>query len=229
MALGSAERADKKIESRSAPGKEREVRMPTKTKENGTGILAPDVEPALQKFLKSVREQSTEDLKKELAALLGFPADNLMKLAIVVQELENRGENLTGLKIGILPLLRKIASGTLLPEIVVIYAGNPALIKTIALKPIVEQQRILEQGLITESTGCERLGNVGKARHSDPRKNDHDYDPDKGECHMPNIDRIAEQSSPKDIGEMAAQMILKCSNTKVAVAVFNKIVAKELK
>ena len=65
-----------------------------------------------------------------------------MRLALITQELEKRGEDLSAIKMGLLPLLRQIACGKLLPQIVVMYAGEPAAIRKIATFSLLEQEAI---------------------------------------------------------------------------------------
>jgi hypothetical protein len=96
-----------------------------------------------QNLTAQLRELSTEQLRQELIDRLGLTAESLLRTACLVAILEERGEDLSGLKIGLLDHLRKIAQGQLLPEIVVRFAGDGRLIRRIAELPIPDQQRIL--------------------------------------------------------------------------------------
>jgi hypothetical protein len=119
--------------------------MPKETKKTPNGVLAVVRNLGQQKTsdLKQVIAEATaEELKAELARLLGFSAENLTRLAIITQELESRGEDLSAIRFGLLPLLRQIACGTLLPEIVVKFAGEPDAIRKISRLCIAEQRQI---------------------------------------------------------------------------------------
>lgn len=93
-----------------------------------------------------IGKTSTIVLRKELVSLMGLTAENMQRMAYIVAELENRGEDLSGLKLGLIDSLRLIAAGRLLPEIVVQYAGRPALIRAAGGLSIIEQRQILETG-----------------------------------------------------------------------------------
>lgn len=101
----------------------------------------------------------TAELKLELTASLNLTASHLMRLAIIVRTLEERGEDLSDLRIGLLNYLRRIAYGQVLPEIIVRFAEYPSLVQRISHLPIPEQQR-LSQGdpvAVAEGDGDHRL------------------------------------------------------------------------
>jgi hypothetical protein len=137
-----------------------------------------------------------------LARLLGFTAENLLRLAVVVAELESRGEDLSDLKIGLLPILRQIAAGTLLPEVVVYYAGKPLAMKRIAALPPAEQRAYVEAKGELEPP----LMTAGKP-HAGYRSAADTSGPDR-----PNVAGMAAKGNPRDVGETAAEMILGCSD-----------------
>lgn len=85
---------------------------------------------------------TTEQLREELVRTLGLTASNLARMAQIVRVLEERGEDLEALHIGLLHHLRRIAYGQVLPEVVVRFAGRPFLIKVIGNLPIPDQCRI---------------------------------------------------------------------------------------
>src|SRR5437588_5715474 len=69
--------------------------------------------------------------------------NDLLKIAHAVKELEYRGEDLTGLKIGyLLRDLRKVASDQLLPEAFVAFCGSLFLLQRIDDLPLPEQRRL---------------------------------------------------------------------------------------
>ena len=84
----------------------------------------------------------TAELRLELARGLRVTADSLLRLAWIVRLLEERGEDLSDLRIGLLDYLRRIAYGQVAPELVVRYAESPGLMRTLAALPLPDQQRI---------------------------------------------------------------------------------------
>jgi hypothetical protein len=79
-----------------------------------------------------------------LVNCLSLTAKNMMNAAIIVVEMERRGEDVEGLKISLLHHLRKVACGQLLPEIIVRFAGSPLLIGCIGNLPISSQRKIAD-------------------------------------------------------------------------------------
>ncbi len=86
---------------------------------------------------------STAELKAELANVLTITASSLVRAAAIVRVIESRGESLAQFKSGLIGYLRKIAHGQLLPEVVAVFVGHPAL-KRIAQLPEPDQRRCLE-------------------------------------------------------------------------------------
>jgi hypothetical protein len=97
---------------------------------------------------RSISAMTTEELREELARGLRLTADSLLRLAIIVKTLEERGEDLSGLRIGLLHHLRRIACGQVLPEIVVRYAGMPSLISVIGSLPLPDQRKLADGGSV---------------------------------------------------------------------------------
>jgi hypothetical protein len=124
---------------------------------------------AKENLTTQLRAMSTEQLKQELTDRLGLTAESLLRTACLVALLEERGEDLSGLRIGLIDHLRKIALGTLLPEIVVRFAGNGRMIRRIGELGIVEQRRILagerpEDVLKLEAGPFKHVGGSGKTQ-----------------------------------------------------------------
>ncbi len=92
---------------------------------------------------------TTEQLRAELARGLQVTAECLLRLALVVKLLEERGEDLSGLRLPLLHHLRRIACGQVLPEVVVRFAAAPGLIAKIGSLPLPEQKRLAEGGKVT--------------------------------------------------------------------------------
>jgi hypothetical protein len=87
---------------------------------------------------------TVEELRSELGRHLEVTASHLVRLARIVAELESRGEDLSDLRLGIVGYLRRIASGQLLPELVVRYQGYPLLLQRAAQLPLADQRRLAD-------------------------------------------------------------------------------------
>ena len=111
-------------------------------------ILTP-----IEADLASVRSMSTDELREELRRSLQMTADNLRRIASIVRTLEERGEDLSALRIGLMPYLRQIAYGQVMPEIVVRYAESPMLVRTISQLPMPDQQRLAKGDPIPLAVG----------------------------------------------------------------------------
>lgn len=83
-----------------------------------------------------------QSLKAELANALSMTAANLLRLATIVRILEDRGEDLTELRIGMLGYLRRIACGQILPEVVVRFGEFPSLVQRVGNLPLGEQKQL---------------------------------------------------------------------------------------
>ena len=103
---------------------------------------APDDLPLPAASAADLASATTEELRRELAAALEVTAHQLLRLASIVAELERRGEDLAGLKLGLLGYLRRIAAGQLLPELVVLYQGSPAVLRAASMLPPADQRRL---------------------------------------------------------------------------------------
>jgi len=176
------------------------MRTKEKAKDASNGVLALAGNSKLTELRHAYANKSTKELKKELAELLGFTADNLSRLATVVMELEARGENLKQLRIGLLPLLRLIASEKLLPEIVVMFAGAPAILKQIASMSISEQKKIAS-GVKTYQPKLPHRGSPKRAYLS---LNDDEEERANGKF---NFCEASKNAGPRDVADMAFQLI----------------------
>jgi hypothetical protein len=87
---------------------------------------------------------TTQELREWLVSCLEVSSRNLLELAVCVAKLEERGEDLSGIRgLGLVHHLRRIACGQLLPEVVAKFAGSPTLIARIGSLPIPDQERII--------------------------------------------------------------------------------------
>jgi len=170
--------------------------------------------PSVASNRASLREElealPTDTLKKQLSNTLGLTARHLMRLAVIVAVLEDRGEDLSALKNGFLSVLRKIATGELLPDLVVLFAADPHKIQTAAKLPVEEQREILSgrRSIPDRKRSSTRSsGSVGRIP-----------EPTAG-CNAPNpLRNIAAAGNPRDVAETAAELVLACKNPSEAAA-----------
>lgn len=90
-----------------------------------------------------VETMTTVQLRDELSRALEITSRHLVHLAAVWRELETRGEDLSHLRSGLWTYMPMIASGKLLAETVVKYAGHAMLLRRMAALPIDEQRRLM--------------------------------------------------------------------------------------
>ena len=96
-------------------------------------------------------------------------ADGLRRMAAIVRVLEERGEDLRELRVGLVVYLRRIAYGQLLPEVVVRYAESPAVLRRISELALPDQRRLLADErpielLVPTATGGTEIVRVSPAR-----------------------------------------------------------------
>lgn len=124
--------------------------------------------------LNSTRDQlladlsawDTEKLRRCLAEQLGLTASGLLQMAIIIHILEERGEDLSALRIGLLHHLRKIANGQILSEVVVKFAGRPSLISLVGNLPIDIQKDLASGGTVALVVYTD--GGTRSIRQADP-------------------------------------------------------------
>ena len=106
-----------------------------------------------QPLESQLKAMSETELRSYLAQRLRFTADNLMEMALVIRELDQRGIDMTDLRFSLLVYLRRIAYGQTLPEVVALLAGRRDLLQRVALLPLPEQHRCLDEKGLTVVTG----------------------------------------------------------------------------
>lgn len=90
----------------------------------------------------------TDDaLGDELGATLSLTAQHFAKLAMILRVKEERGHDLSDLKIGMVGYLRKIAYGQLLPEVLADFGHSPSLLRRISGLPTPDQTRVVRDGV----------------------------------------------------------------------------------
>lgn len=105
-----------------------------------------------------LRHMSTDDLRAHLARAIEMTTESIAYLAAVAVELESRGVDLSSLKIGLLPYLKSVATGRLIPEALIAFAGQRSMLKFLESRPV-EDQRAIAAGSpidIPTSTGQTR-------------------------------------------------------------------------
>lgn len=119
-------------------------------------------------FNTELEALSIEQLKARLADSLRVTVGGLRDAALCVRELERRGEDLAHLKLSLMKYLRLVAYGQTIPEVVVRFAGQPALLNTIVSLPLPDQERLAGgEPVVLVTTGPDgRLTN----RMVDPRE-----------------------------------------------------------
>ena len=85
---------------------------------------------------------TVDDLKRELADAIGVTVNALIRAALIVQELERRGVDLSELRLSLLPTLRLIGSGQLAPEAAVRFLGRPQLMGVVSRLPVADQRSL---------------------------------------------------------------------------------------
>lgn len=162
--------------------------------------------------VKALAKASTEELRAELATALKLTADHLVRLAMIWAELERRGEDLSALKNGIGKYLPMIASGAVLAETVVAFAGEPLMLSRAAKLPVEEQLKAIEAGTVPPRARVANSVNGHPVRGIYER----DHVNGKNGCTAEIIrpEQMAVKASPKDVAEMCLNMINANPNPK---------------
>ncbi len=99
-----------------------------------TGLSSTDV--------AAIERMTVAQLRHALAESLATTAASLLRLALIVRLLEERGEDVSDLRLPLLTYLRLIAHGQLLPDLVARFAENPPLIRQLSYLPIATQRSL---------------------------------------------------------------------------------------
>jgi hypothetical protein len=109
--------------------------------------LSPPAESAA--WLAEFQAMTTEELKESLARAFEVTARDLLRCACLLHVLEERGEDVSDLRLGgMMTHLKRIAGGQLLPEVVVRFSGRPSLVSVIGSLPLDDQRRFSEGTLV---------------------------------------------------------------------------------
>jgi hypothetical protein len=131
-------------------------------------------------------------------------SEYLLYLAAIWGELERRGEDLSDLKRGIGKYLPLIASGSVLADTVVAFAGEPATLRAVAALPPKEQERIVRGGGVGHLVKKQKRRGSGAAdgvvvsAHREPVR----------------VEDMAAVATAADLAEMCVRMIEAHPNPK---------------
>jgi hypothetical protein len=134
--------------------------------ETGTEIVIAEPLPGAG-LLREIEALADDQIEKRFAEATLRTAHGLLEMAACVRVLENRGHNLSGLKMAILPYLRLIAHGQLMPELVLRFAASPSLLAAAARLPMPDQKRLIDKGVVPMAV-IEADRSIG-IREVDPR------------------------------------------------------------
>lgn len=127
-----------------------------------TTALATDT--TLERESAIVATMSTEELRRDFAQGLRIVRDRLVRMAAILFELERRGELVEGDKF-LLRMLRKIAKGDLLVDVVVRFAGKPYTLASIGAMPPDRQAELLDKSDTEVDKICRRRSRAGSDKN----------------------------------------------------------------
>lgn len=142
-----------------------------------------------------IQSMSTADLKAEFAEGLKISRDRILRLALVLAELERRGETVEGDKL-MIKMLRRIAAGTLTVGAVVTFAARPKDMRLVSKLPLAEQDEAVRTGIV---------------KKRQPQR-------DSTRPQAQNLYEAARKGTPQDVADMCAELLLNCQNPQMAVA-----------
>jgi len=101
-----------------------------------------------KELMDSIRRiESNEDstaLVAELHECLALSTNSLIRLAVIINRLEDLGVDIISLQIPNMNYFRKIASGQFMPELFIECSGSPGLLRKLSSLPISDQKRIAD-------------------------------------------------------------------------------------
>jgi hypothetical protein len=113
---------------------------------------------------QSLQAMSEPELRSYLAERLRLTAENLVEMALVIREFDERGIDLSDLRLSLLIYLRRIAYGQTLPEVVAALVGRRDLLQRIAFLPLPEQARCFQDEGLAVTTQILADGTVDARR-----------------------------------------------------------------
>lgn len=107
-----------------------------------------EILPIGEKIPAEISALPTAELRAELAKSLQLSAEQLLRLALIWRELEQRGEDLSALRAGMGSYLAHIAAGRLHADAVVQFAGNTTLLRALTELPMPVQKQLVSSRTI---------------------------------------------------------------------------------
>ena len=89
-----------------------------------------------------------DQLEQALASELRATTEHFIRLASIVRVLEDRGRDLSNIRLGMMTYIRKIAYGQVVPDLVAQYQDKPLVLDRLAQLPPPEQARIASGGTV---------------------------------------------------------------------------------
>jgi len=97
----------------------------------------------------SIDNLSSDELRDMLIGLLGLTAETMMRMAAIVRVLEDRGIDVADMvPKNMLPTLRGIAYGTILPNVYVRFSGTREMLRLVQTLPAPDQKYLADGGMV---------------------------------------------------------------------------------
>lgn len=106
-------------------------------------MLKQTTDSALAVHVEKFSSMSTEELKDELKRHWEVGVDRIIRVSAIIRILEDRGEDLSDVRNGMLHYFRKVAFAQLLPAVIEKFVGQPLLLNRAAAMPISDQERLI--------------------------------------------------------------------------------------
>lgn len=162
-----------------------------------------------QRHVDALLEKTTAVLLAEFAAGIRFVRDRLLSLAATLWLLESRGEKVKADQ-WLLKLLRMIASGELLPEVVERFGRRPDVVENIAKLPLEEQQiaAVMPEPEAIETFRYKRPKGDKRILH-------------KGEA-ITSLAGMAAAGTPRDVVQMCLTLVEHCPDPCLAAELLKR-------
>lgn len=116
-----------------------------------TAIVMSDndenVPASIREECQRLRKLTDDEIGQEFDVALNATTEHFIKLAAIVRVKEERGCDLSELRIGMIDYLRKIAYGQLMPEMMADHGHRASLLKNLANLPLQDQGRVYREGV----------------------------------------------------------------------------------
>lgn len=103
-----------------------------------------------ESHVAELSELDLSQLRDEFAKAMIVTVGGVIRLAAIVRVLEDRGEDVSDIQFG--HMLRRVACGQVLPELVVKLQWQPRLLNKVAMLPIADQRTVAEDRPIKVAT-----------------------------------------------------------------------------